>query len=149
MAFHPTILTIVKLDADFPIANSLAPVDITGFSFVVGPLKRIKWRFRCLFTLGATGGFRFLAHNSHAPTVYNAAFLAAEGTTPANYQVAEAAEAAFANAAAHAATYFCWAEGEIEQDATGGTFSIQFAQNSADALTATVLKGATLEIEQF
>jgi hypothetical protein len=149
MAFTQGISTINRLAANFPVTSNLTPADITGFSFAVGPLKRIKWKFRAVFTLGATGGFRFLAHNSHAPTIYNAEWNVAEGATPQDLNLAQSAEAAFANAAAHAATYYCHAEGEIEQDATGGTFSIQFAQNTSDAATATILAGATLEIIQF
>jgi len=149
MSFTQGIQTINRLAADFPVTSNATPADITGFTFAVGSLKRIKFRFRCVFTLGASGGFRFVAHNTHAPAIYNAEFNVAEGTTPQDFNNAIFAEAAFTNASAHAATYFAHIEGEIEQDATGGTFSIQFAQNTSDAATATIKAGATLEIWQL
>ena len=148
MAFTQGIHTINILTANQGFNSSVTPVDITGFSFLVQAAKRIKWKVRGVFTLGATGGFRFLAHNTSAPTTYNAEFSVNDVTTPANFYAAQSTEAAFTNASAVASNYRLLAEGEVTANAAT-TFSFQFAQNNSTANDITILAGATIDIWQF
>jgi hypothetical protein len=122
---------------------------MTGFSFILGAGRKLYWALVGIFTLGATGGFRFLAHFTQTPSLYNATFNVRQDTTPSVFGAAQSAEAAFANAAAVAATYQIHADGFILNGATSGTFSFQIAQNTSDPLSMTFLAGATLQLWQF
>lgn len=148
MPFQQGLRTINRLDADQAVTSSIVPVDVTGFSFALGAARRLYWAFTGIFTLGATGGFRFLAHNTVAPTLYNATFNIRQETTPSVFGAVQTAEAAFTNAAAVAATYQIHADGFI-LSAAATTFSFQFAQNTSDVLSITMKAGATLQLWQF
>ncbi len=152
MAFIPGIRTINRLATDQLVTSSVTPVDVAGFSFVIPPSKSIKWKVRAVFTLGATGGFRFLAHNTAAPAEYNFECTVRDLTTPATITGTTGGalvEAAFANASAVASNYQLEAEGFVTANAAGGTFSFQFAQNTSDVLPITMQAGATMELIQF
>lgn len=153
----PFIPSIEILSADDPVASSVAPVTIGAanqptrpFSVAVAAGARISWEVKALFTLGATGGFRFLANGPAAPTAYNAQFkivdltTAAPAGTPFNF--GQAAEAAVANASAVAGTYQLLAYGTVVANAAG-TFAFQFAQNTSDVLAITILAGAIFRVD--
>jgi hypothetical protein len=148
MPFQQGLQTTNVLVSDQQVASSVVPVDITGFSFLLGAAKRIYWNVAAIFTLGATGGFRFLAHSTQAPTTYNAAFNVQQATTPSSFGLAQFAEAAFANASAVAATYQLYAQGFLLANAAT-TFSFQFAQNTSDVLPIVIKAGAVIQIWQF
>ncbi len=151
MAFTVGIRTINRLATDQLVTSSIVPVDVTGFSFAIPAGRSIMWQVRAIFTLGATGGFRFLAHNTSAPTEYNFACNIRDLTTPATFSGTSAGaltEAAFANASAVASNYQMEASGLVTANAAT-TFSFQFAQNTSDVLSITMQAGATMEITQF
>jgi len=147
MAFTQGIQTINQLAADQSVTSSVTPVDITGFTFAVPAGKRIFWEVSAIFSTGATGGFRLLAHNTSAPTTYNALFSVVDVTTPAPYNAAQTTEAAFTNASAVATNYELVASGTVIANAAT-TFSIQFAQNNSTANAITMKAGAVLKIWQ-
>ena len=148
MAFTQGIETINFLAANQAVTSSITPVDITGFTFTINAGKRVYWELKGIFSLGATGGFRFLAHNTSAPTTYNATFQVVDETTPATFQDAQLVEAAFTNASAVASNYLLSGYGNIIANATT-TFSIQFAQNNSTANPITMQAGATLSLWQY
>lgn len=148
MPFQQGLQTVNVLAADQLVTSSIVPVDVTGMTFNLGAGRRLAWFFTGIFTLGATGGFRFLAHSTQAPTAYNANFNVQQATTPASFGLAQFAEAAFANASAVAATYQINAQGLIIANAAT-VFSFQFAQNTSDVLSITMKAGATLQLWQF
>lgn len=151
MSFIPAIRTINRLATDQLVTSSIVPVDITGFSFALTAGKTLMWRVRAVFTLGATGGFRFLAHNTSAPTEYNFEATVRDLTTPATLSGTSAGaltEAAFANASAVASNYQLEASGLVTAN-LATTFSFQFAQNTSDVLSITMQAGATMELIQF
>lgn len=148
MAFTPGIITENFLALDQPIASSVVPVDVTGFTFNLGAAKKLWWEIDALFSLGATGGFRFLSHSTVAATTYNARFQVVDETTPATFQDAQVAEAAFTNASAVASNYILRASGFIL--AAGATvWSFQFAQNNSTANAITMLAGARIRLTQM
>lgn len=149
MAFQPGIRNINVLAANQPVANSVVPAVVTGFTFNMGAAKQIFYRLIGLFTLGATGGFRFLVDGPAVVTTYMASFHVRQNTTPTEFGNAQIVEAAFANAAAVADTYQLEVWGYILNGAAADVFSFKFAQNTADALPITMLAGTTLEITQF
>jgi hypothetical protein len=144
---QPCILTKETLDLDEAVASSVVPVTIGAsqvgreFQFQMGAGVRIAWSLTALFTLGATGGFRFLANGPAAPAVFNAQFHVVDLTTPARFDNGQVVEAAFANASAVAGTYTLQAAGTIVS-AAAGLFALQFAQNTSDVLPITMLAGA-------
>lgn len=148
MAFSQGIQTINFLAANQAVTSSVTPVDITGFTFNLAATKRLYWELKGIFSLGATGGFRLLAHNTSAPTTYNATFQVVDETTPATFQDAQTTEAAFTNASAVAGNYLLSAYGNVIANAAT-TFSLQFAQNNSQATPITMLAGATLTIWQY
>lgn len=148
MAFTPGIQTINFLAANLATNTDIVPDDVTGFSFLLGAGRRIKWRVNGVFTLGATGGFRFQAHNTSAPTTYNALYQVTDITTPATFNDAQSVEADFTNASAVASAYKLIAEGVVIANAAT-TFSFKFAQNNSTANNITLLAGMTMEIWQF
>lgn len=148
MAFTQGIQTINFLAAIQSTNTNIVPIDITGFSRLMSAGSRIEWELRAVVTTGATGGFRFLAHNTSAPTTYNAEFQIVDETTPATFQDAQLVEAAFTNASAVATNYILTARGCVVANAAT-TFSIQFAQNNSTANNISINAGATFSIWQF
>lgn len=148
----PYIANIEILSADDPVASSVAPVTIGAagqptrpFSVDLSAGQRINWEIMALFTLGATGGFRFLANGPAAPAVFNASYYIVDLTTPTRFDFGQAAEAAVANASAVASTYKLYAYGTVVAGAAG-TFAFQFAQNTSDVLPITILAGAIFRV---
>jgi hypothetical protein len=147
MAFAQGIQTINFLAGTQTVASSVVPVDVTGFTFLLGAGKRLEWELNGIFALGATGGFRFLAHNTSAPTTYAMNIQVVDETTPATFQDAQLVEAAFTNASAVAGNYLLTAWGEIIANA-GTTFSFQFAQNNSQVTGIVMQPGTVLKLWQ-
>lgn len=157
MPFIPGIQNIVQLAANSAVTNSVTPVDIgngttNAFSKAIAAGKTLYWEVSAIFSTAATGGFRFLAHNTSAPTTYNATFNIIDITTAAPagtpYNTVQTTEAAFTNASAVATNYQLYAYGSIIANAAT-TFSVQFAQNNAQANSITILAGATMRLWQL
>lgn len=148
MPFTPGIRTINVLAANQVITSNITLADITGFTYALPAGKQIKWEMRGIFTLGATGGFRFRANSTAAPTAYNTEWSIVDVTTPTRFDAAQSAAADFANASAVAGNYRIWGSGYILANAAT-TFSLQIAQNTSDVLSETLLRGATMEIILF
>lgn len=158
---RPVLPSIEILQTSQAVASSIVPVTMGAsgannvpFSINLRANDRIRWEIMALFTLGATGGFRFVANGPAAPTTYNASYVV-NSTSSAAPAVgerllgAQTAEADFANASAVAATYQLFAYGTFLNGANAGAFAIQFAQNTSDVLPITLLAGATFSVWQF
>lgn len=151
---QPTILQVNVLAVDQATsgAGTIVPAIIgsntgnTPFSYNLPIGKKIYWELYGLFTLGATGGFRFVANNAGTESNYIAQWVAEENTTPATIRANQTAQADFANASAVAATYALKAFGEVVNNTPGGVFSLQFAQNTADVLPITLKAGMMFKL---
>lgn len=152
MAFTQGIQTTNLLATSQVVTNSVTPVDVTGFTKALSAGNRLYWEVTGVFSTAATGGFRFLAHSTSAPTTYNALFQVVDITTAAPagtpYITAQVAEAAFTNASAVATNYLLIASGNIVANAAT-TFSFQFAQNNAQANNITMLAGMVMKLWQY
>ncbi len=153
---RPSIQSVEELVLDQQVVSSIVPVTIgsvgTGnnpFQILLNPGARVKWKLRGIFTLGATGGFRFRADTAQAAARYNAEYTIRQNTTPAVFGAPLLAEADFANAAAVAADYEINAQGIFVQGATAGLVSLMFAQNTSDVLPIILRAGMTFELAQF
>ena len=155
MAFTPGIQTANFLPTIQPVVTSVVPIDIgstgagnTSFLFNLGAARRLYWEIDGGFSLGATGGFRFLAHCTVAPTTYQAKFQVVDETTPATFQDEQIVEAAFTNASAVAGNYLLSASGFI-LSAAATVFSLQFAQNNSTANAMNMLPGCVIKLWQL
>ncbi len=146
--FTPGIQTINPLLTAQPVVSSVVTVDVTGFTFNLGAGKRLRWTIDGGFSLGATGGFRFLAHSTTAPTTYLANFQVIDETTPAEFRDIQVTEAAFTNASAVASNYILQASGLIIAN-TATVFSFQFAQNNSTANPITMFAGTVMTLWQL
>ena len=152
---RPNISTIELLLANDVLASSIVPQSIgltnqstNQFEYPLAAGDNIMWELCANFTLGATGGFRFLANAPAAPTAYNAQFFIVDLTTPATFNFGQSVEAAVANASAVAGLYNLRAFGCVRNGANAGNFAFQFAQNTSDVLPITILAGAWLKVWQ-
>jgi hypothetical protein len=148
MAFTQGLQTINFLGTTQSTNTNITPADVTGFSFLVQAAKRIEWEVEGIFSTGATGGFRFLAHNTSAPTTYNAEFTVVDITTPATFVTVQTTEAAFTNASAVATNYLLSARGFVLANAAT-TFSFQFAQNNSTGNNISMLAGMVFKLWQL
>jgi hypothetical protein len=125
------------------VTASVVPVDITALLVPISSLQtaRIKWWVP--FTLGATGGFRFIIASPAAPGTILAS-LRVEDCTTANtfFEDVQVAFAAFTNASAVAGEYVAHVDLLYTNGANPGNMSLQFAQNNSQATNFTVLGGS-------
>lgn len=131
--------------------TGVIPVDITdlsGFSLAAGQKAHAVWWIP--FTLGATGGFRFLFLASQTPVSNTVSFEVYDCTT-ANTFFAQVQTAlptvAFTNASAVAGNYIARVIADINGHATvAGTFGLQYAQNNATANANVIQIGASCDV---
>lgn len=116
-----------------------------SFSIALNALQRIHIRLQSLFTIGATGGFKFQWVVPANPGNYAAAFNVIDTTNAVNVPDTLVATAAFANALAVAATHQLNTEIDYTNGSTAGTISFQFACNSA-ANSIAMIQGAWMDV---
>lgn len=128
------------------VTNSVAPVNITDLPFAIGASQRAKARWWIPFTLGATGGFRFLITTPALPTSVTASYKVFDCTTANTFFAAvQTVLAAFTNASAVAGNYIAEIELDIN-NVTAGTVALQFAQNNAQATNFDIQIGASCDV---
>lgn len=103
--------------------------------------QTVKGRWWIPFSVGATGGVRCQLVVPAGGTIFNATIKLFNTVAPSLTTAAQAASAAFTNAAANAGTHWLEVEATIVNGATAGTIDLQMAQNTSDVLTMTVLRG--------
>lgn len=138
-----------NLAADQAVTSSVVPVTITGFSTPIAINQRLQFEMWGIFTLGATGGFRFIINPPAGGASYNAIYDVEDLTTPASFRAAQSTAAAFTNASAVAATYQLLVKGSIRNGTTAGNVTFQFAQNNSTSNPITLLKGLSLVCFRF
>lgn len=129
------------------VVSSTALVDITGFVVPVAVGQVVHWELDGLFTLGATGGFRFQPTCPAGITDISSGWYSAEAVTPTRLDFPATTQTPFTNAAAVAATYIVKAKGSFTVGATAGNFSMQFAQNNSTANAIAIVAGMTLKVQ--
>lgn len=100
-------------------------------------------------TVGATGGIRLQIVVPAGGALFNATIKLFNNVAPSLTTAVQAASAAFTNALANAGTHWVEVEADIVNGATAGFVDLQFAQNTSDVLTATVLKGGSMDVTIF
>lgn len=134
--------------ADQTVTASVTPVAITDLSAPIAANQKAVVRFLIPFTVGASGGFRFVPTVPAAGTSFIATLQAVDGIAAApgsQVAVVQTAAAAFANAWAVAGSHWVEINITVENGATAGTIGMNFACNTAaGAIIAEA--GATMDV---
>lgn len=139
------IRTYFRLLAAQVITNSIALVTTTLKSpIAANQTQKLRWWLP--ITVGATGGIRAQVVVPAGGVLFNCTFKLFNTITPAMTTASQVASAAFTNALAAAGTHWLEIECEVVNGATAGDVDLQIAQNTADALSLTLLRGATLDV---
>jgi uncharacterized membrane protein YfcA len=139
------IRTFFKVAANIVVTNSVALVT-SGLTSPIAAGEQQKLKFWLPFTVGATGGVRAQIVVPAGGTLFVAAVKLINTVAPSQTVAAQAASAAFTNALANAGTHWLEIDATVINGNTAGNVDLQVAQNTADALSLTILKGGTLEV---
>lgn len=141
------IRNFFRKSATQTVTNSIVPVNVTDLAAIpIGENQKANFTWWIPFSLGATGGFRFLITTPAAPTSVTASYKVFDCTTANTFFAAvQTALAAFTNASAVAGNYIAEIKLDID-NVTAGTVSLQYAQNNAQATNNVIQIGASLDV---
>jgi hypothetical protein len=139
------IRNFFKVVANIVVTNSAALVT-TGLTSPVAVNQKQKFRAWIPFSVGATGGVRAQVVVPAGGTLFNVTIKLYNTVAPSLTTAIQAASAVFTNALANAGSHWLEIEGEVDNGATAGSIDIKIAQNTADALSLTVLQGGSMDI---
>jgi len=139
------IRSIFVKSANTVVTSSVALVTV-GLLSAIAAGQTQKIRAWVPFSVGATGGLRLQLVVPAGGAIFNATIKLFNTVAPSLTTAAQAASAAFTNAAANAGTHWVEVEATIVNGATAGSVDLQFAQNTSDALSLTVLRGGSMEV---
>lgn len=137
-----------NVNANIVVTNSNVLVT-TGLLLPVGANQNIKCKWWLPFSVGATGGIRAQVVVPAGGTLYQVAIKLFNTVAPSITTAFQTASAAFTNALANAGNHWLEVEAIIINGATAGNIDLQVAQNTADALSLTILRGGSLETITF
>lgn len=138
--FIKTANTVVDTSAALVTIGLASPI-------AANQTQRCRWWIP--FTVGATGGVRAQIVVPAGGTIFIASIQLFNTVAPSLTTATQAASAAFTNALANAGTHWLAIDATIVNGATAGDVDLQMAQNTADALVLTILRGGTAEIIKF
>ncbi len=138
------IRTIFVKSANTVVTSSAALVTV-GLLSAIAAGQTQKIRAWVPFTVGATGGVRFQLVVPAGGAIFNATIKLFNNVAPSLTTAVQAASAVFTNALANAGTHWCEVEATIVNGATAGSIDLQFAQNTSDVLSLTVLRGGSMD----
>lgn len=131
------------------VITSSAALVTTGLTSPIAANQTQHVRFWVPFSVGATGGVRAQIVVPADGVIFNATIKLFNTVAPSLTTAAQAASAAFTNAAANAGTHWLEIEATIVNGTTAGNVDLQMAQNTSDALSLTILRGATCDVLKF
>jgi hypothetical protein len=131
------------------VITSSAALVSTGLTSAIPAGQSQHFRAWIPITVGATGGVRAQVVVPAGGALFNVTIKLFNTVAPSLTTAAQAASAAFTNALANAGTHWLEIEGTIVNGATAGNVDIQIAQNTSDALSLTVLRGASMDVIAF
>lgn len=136
----PGLTNFLKIAANVVVTNSTVLIT-SGLSSPIAANQKQKIRWWLPFSVGATGGFGYQLIVPAAGAYYLSAGIlhnTGAGTTLVNVITASAL---FSNALANAGNHLLELEAVIENGVNPGFVDLQIAQDSADPLSLTALKG--------
>lgn len=139
------IRTFFQIMANIVVTNSTTLVT-TGLTSPIAAGQTQKLRFWVPFSVGATGGVRAQIVVPAGGTIFITTITLYNSVAPSITTAVQVASAAFTNALANAGNHWLLIECTIVNGATAGNIDLQMAQNTADALSLTILRGGTCEV---
>lgn len=140
--------SIYAIAANVVFTSSTALLTV-GLTSPIAANQTQKIRAWVPVTVGATGGVKAQIVVPAGGTIFSASIKLYNTVAPSLTTAYQSASAAFGNALANAGTHWLEIEATIINGSTAGNVDIQFAQNSSDALSLTVLRGGTLDVTKL
>lgn len=134
-----------RIAANVVVTNSAALVT-TGLTSPIAANQTQKFRAWIPVTVGATGGVRLQVVVPAGGVVFLNTIQLFNTVAPALVATVQTSSAAFTNALANAGNHFILVEGTVVNGTTAGNIDIQMAQNTADALSLTILRGGSMDV---
>lgn len=125
--------------------TSTTTLTTVGLTSPIAANQTQKIRAWVPLTVGATGGVRLQVVVPAGGTLFTATIRLYNTVAPADITAIQTSSAVFTNALANAGTHWVLVEAYVLNGATAGSVDIQFAQNTSDPLTLTILKGGWME----
>lgn len=145
MAYKPGIRNTANITANQLFTTNVVLASV-GLIAAIAANATMKIRAWVPITVGATGGVRLQLAVPAGGTIFLATITLNNTVAPSTTIAAQTASAAFTNALANAGTHWVEVEATIINGATAGNVDLQFAQNTSDALSLTVLRGGTMDV---
>lgn len=120
-----------------------------GLTSPIAASQTQKLRFWVPITVGATGGVRCQLVVPAGGTIFLTTIKLFNTVAPATTLAIQTASAAFTAALANAGNHWLEVEATIINGTTAGSVDLQFAQNTSDALTLTVLRGGFVNVTKL
>jgi len=139
------IRTFFDTTADIVVTNSAALIT-TGLTSPIAANQRQKLRWWIPVTVGATGGVRAQIIVPAAGVVFIETFCLYNNTTSTVIVDTLLASAVIGNALAAANEHWLEIQATIVNGVNAGNVDLQMAQNTADALSLTIRRGASLDV---
>lgn len=133
--------------SDQVIAN--ATLISIGLVSPVAAGQKQKIRAWIPITVGATGGVRAQVIVPAGGVLLRVSTKLFNAVAPSITPAISNTGVVFTNALANAGTHWLEIEAEVDNGTTAGNIDVQVAQNTTDALTLSVLIGASLEVVKF
>jgi hypothetical protein len=140
------ITTRYSIPADIPTASDVV-LSTAGLTSPIAALQKQKIRAWVKLSVGATGGVRSLVAVPAGGTLLSVTTKLFNTVTPS--LTTSPVNTVFTNALAAAGTHWMEIEAYIVNGATAGVVDVQFAQNTSDALTLTILAGGSMDVSTF
>jgi hypothetical protein len=128
------------------VITSSAALQTAGLASPIAANQTQTLRYFLPITVGATGGVRLQVAVPAAGTAFVAGIYLANTVAPSVTNAVQTSSAAFTNALANAGNHFIVVDVTVVNGATAGDVDLQIAQNTSDALSLTLLRGASVEV---
>lgn len=145
---QPGIRTVVAVTANQTFTNNAVLASV-GLTAPIAVNARKKIRAWIPISVGATGGVRAELLAPAGFTIYELTLKLQNTVTPSTTRQIVNTPTVFTSALADAGSHWLEIEAIVIAGATAGNLDLQLAQNTADANTLTVLRGATMEVVEF
>jgi len=140
------IRTIFVLAANQTFTNSAALALLTGITSPIAASETQRLKIWIPFSVGATGGIRYQIVVPAGGTIFRSTTKIVNTVAPSITTSQQAASAAVNAAVANAGSHWIEIDAIIVNGLTAGSVDLQAAQDTADALTLTIFRGATMEV---
>lgn len=138
------IRTAYKVSANVPFTTNVVLATV-GLLAKLAANQIMKVRAWVPFSVGATGGVRAQWVLPAGATILSSSEIN-NTVAPLVTVAVQTTSVAITNALANAGNHWVLLEAYIKNGATAGNVDLQFAQNTSDALTLTILEGGNMEV---